>query len=128
MPNPDLAFHLAVTDIPEAAVSVVQIKDAFLNYASSDELKLNLKELCRERMAAGMRGFAIDLSRVTVMDSCGLSVLISVKKLVEGDGARISLFGLSPMIQRLFEITKLESIFDISADESAAVAAFSVAA
>ena len=124
MSSTDLAFHLAVTDLPDSRVSVVQIKDACLNYASSDELKTNLRELCRERLSAGVKGFAVDLSRVTVMDSCGLSVLISVKKLVEGEGARLSIFGLSPMIRKLFEITKLESIFDIFPDEAATVAAF----
>ena len=126
MSSTDLAFHLSVTDLPEAGVSVVQIKDAFLNYASSDELKINLKELCRARMTGGLRTFAFDLSRVTVMDSCGLSVLISVKKLVEGEGGRIGLFGLSPMIQRLFEITKLQNIFEIYPDENSALAAFAV--
>jgi anti-sigma B factor antagonist len=125
MSSTDAAFHLAVTDAPASGLTVMQIKDAFLNYASSDELKTNMKDLCRTRLATGTRAFAVDLSHITVMDSCGLSVLISVKKLVEGEGGRVALFGLSPMIQRLFEITKLESIFDIYADESAAMSALS---
>jgi anti-sigma B factor antagonist len=123
MSNTDLAFHLAVKDLNSGAISVLQIKDAFLNYSSSDDLKANIKELCRERIAQGTKGFAVDVSRVTVMDSCGLSVLISIKKLVESEGARLALCGLSPMIQRLFEITKLESVFDICSDETSAVAA-----
>ena len=128
MSSADLAFHLSVKDLPDGDACVLQIKDAFLNYASSDELKTNLKEICRERILRGVRGFALDLSRVTVMDSCGLSVLISLKKLVESEGARLSLFGLSPMIQRLFEITKLENVFAICADESTALAGFASAA
>jgi len=123
MSSTDLAFHLSVRDVPDGGVSILQIKDAFLNYASSEELKTSIKELCRARMASGVRRFAVDVSRVTVMDSCGLSVLISMKKLVEGESARMSLFGLSPMIQRLFEITKLDAVFDIRTDEQACMAA-----
>jgi len=123
MPSTDLAFHLSVRDVPEDGVAILQIKDAFLNYASSEDLKTNIKDLCRARLANGVRRFAVDVSRVTVMDSCGLSVLISMKKLVEGESARMSLYGLSPMIQRLFEITKLENVFDIRADERSCVTA-----
>lgn len=124
----DLAFHLSVRDLDGGSVSVLQIKDAFLNYASSDELKANIKTVCRERINRGVKGFAVDVSRVTVMDSCGLSVLISIKKLVESEGARMALCGLSPMIRRLFEITKLEQVFEIRQDEQAAVVALSTAA
>jgi len=123
MSSTDLAFHLSVRDVSEGGVSVLQIKDAFLNYASSEELKTSIKELCRARLANGVRRFAVDVSRVTVMDSCGLSVLISMKKLVEGENGRMSLYGLSPMIQRLFEITKLDAVFDIRADEQACMTA-----
>ena len=125
MSSTDLAFHLSVKDVPARGVAILQIKDAFLNYASAEDLKTNVKELCRARLANGVRRFAVDVTRVTVMDSCGLSVLISMKKLVEGESARMSLFGLSPMIQRLFEITKLEQVFDIRADEQACLAALS---
>lgn len=124
----DLAFHLSVRDLDGGRVSVLQIKDAFLNYASADELKTNIKAVCRERIHRGVKGFAVDVSRVTVMDSCGLSVLISIKKLVESEGARMALCGLSPMIKRLFEITKLEQVFEIRTDEQAAVVALGAAA
>jgi anti-sigma B factor antagonist len=123
MSTADLAFHLSIRDVPEEGVSVLQIKDAFLNYASSEDLKTNLKEQCRARLAHGVRRFAIDLSRVNVMDSCGLSVLISMKKLVESENAHMSLFGLSPMIRRLLEITKLDTVFDVRPDEQSCVAA-----
>ena len=119
----DAVSRISVRDHTEAGVSSIRIEDAFLNYALSDELKSGLKGLCGRRIAAGTRGFVLDLSAVTVMDSCGLSVLISVKKAIEADGGRIGLAGLSPMIRRLFEITKLDRVFEIHADVASAVAA-----
>jgi anti-sigma B factor antagonist len=123
----DSAFHLTVADHPDLGVSTVRIRDAFLNYAHADEVKANLREVCRTRIDAGVRAFVIDLAAVTVMDSCGLSILISVKKSIESEGAKIGLASLSPMIRRLFAITKLERVFDIHADESAALTALGAA-
>ena len=123
MTETDIAMHVSVAEAPLPGVCTVRIRDSFLNYAMSDALKRSLKDLCHERISGGVRGFAVDLSPVTVMDSCGLSVLISVKKLVEGEGGRMSLFALSPMIRRLFAITKLDRVFEIHDDETSAVSA-----
>jgi anti-anti-sigma factor len=127
MQTADLGFHLAVRDAAEGAVSVVRIKDAFLNYASSEGLMSGLKDVCKERVAHGVRAFVVDLSAVTVMDSCGLSMLIAMKKTAETAGAKISLFGLSPMVRRLFAATKLENVFKICDDERAAMTLLGVA-
>jgi anti-anti-sigma factor len=123
MSSTDLVFHLTVKDVPDSGVAILQLKDAFLNYASSEDLKASVKDICRQRIAGGVRRFGVDVSRVTVMDSCGLSLLISMKKLVESETGRMSLFGLSPMIQRLFEITKLDAVFDIRSDEACCLSA-----
>ncbi len=123
MLDTELSDHAVVLELAGGAVTAIRLKDAFLNYALSNELKASLKDLCRRRIEAGTRGFVVDLAAVTVMDSCGLSVLISMKKLVEAEGARVALAGLSPMILRLFAITKLERVFEIHADQAAAVAA-----
>jgi anti-sigma B factor antagonist len=121
MQTADLSVHLAVKDV--GVVAVVTIKDAFLNYASSEGLLNGLKDVCKEKCASGSKGFAVDLSCVTVMDSCGLSMIIAMKKAAEAGGAKLSLFGLTPMVRRLFSVTKLEGVFRIRDDERAACAA-----
>jgi len=113
MPESHLAHHVTVRDGPGAGVCTIVLKDAFVNYSLADLLKRGLKDLCSEKLQAGVREFVVDLSSVTVMDSCGLSVLISVKKLVDAESGRVCLASLSPMIQRLFTITKLDRAFDI---------------
>ena len=128
MPDAEPSLHVSVNDAPDSPCCTVQIKDAFLNYALSEELKRDLKELCKTRLQKGIRGFVFDLEPVTVMDSCGLSILISVKKLIECDGGRMGLASLSPMIARLFEITKLNNAFDIHSDPRTALAAMARAA
>jgi anti-sigma B factor antagonist len=118
----DLSAHIVAEDAAPG-VCTLRIKDALLNYAMGEDLKRGLVGVCRARVGAGTRGFVFDLSRVSVMDSGGLSALISVKKLVEEQGGRMSLFALSPMIRRLFELTKLDRVFEIHDSEAQALSA-----
>jgi len=115
------ASHVAVEDLVAGQGVMVRFKDAFLNYATSEHFAADLKTMCRERSAAGARWFVVDLSAVVVMDSCGLSMLVAMRRTAEAGGARMRLFGLSPMIRRLFEITKFEGVFEICDDELSAL-------
>ncbi len=123
MADADLLHHIALRDGPEPGACTILLKDAFLNYSLADQLKRGLKDVCRERLDAGVRDFVVDLAAVTVMDSCGLSVLISLKKMLEAESARIRLSSLSPMIVRLFSITKLDKAFEIAPSGRGPVAA-----
>jgi anti-sigma B factor antagonist len=69
------------------------------------------------------KGFIlIDLGGLTFMDSSGCSVLISAFKAVRGKSGRLVLSNLSPEIQSLIELTRLNEIFEVYADTDAALA------
>ncbi|GAC1659781.1 MAG: anti-sigma factor antagonist RsbV [Vulcanimicrobiaceae bacterium] len=58
---------------------------------------------------------AIDLSDVGYMDSTGLGVLVNFnKRFVEKGGPPIKLLNIQPRLLRLFSITGLARVFDIS--------------
>src|SRR3990167_7079625 len=59
----------------------------------------------------------INLTKVTYVDSSGLATLVEILKNMRGYGGRMRLTNLSPKIKSLFEITKLEKLFEIMADE-----------
>lgn len=125
MQENDLGLHLDVGDAGDGAACTIRLRDAFLNYAFSDQLKGTLREICTERLSRGTKQFVVDLSAVNVMDSCGLSVLIGMRKIVAGSGGRMVLVATSPILLRLFSITRLDGVFEIVADASAASAALS---
>lgn len=102
------------------AVAVLVPRITYLNYVSSDDVKNHMKHLCATNAASGAKTIVLDLTNVTVVDSCGLSLLISVKKTADGHGVRFALCGLSPVILRLFEITKLDRAFAIYPDAETA--------
>ena len=71
----------------------------------------------------GTKHLLINLHRVGYMDSTGLGILIGgVKRLRESGGALL-LIGPTPRIARIFEITGLNTIFNVYASEQEALAA-----
>jgi len=66
----------------------------------------------------------VNLSKVTYVDSSGLATLVEILKNMRSYGGRLRLTNLSSKIKSLFEITKLEKLFEIMADEEEAVSTF----
>lgn len=64
----------------------------------------------------------IELSRVTYVDSSGLATLVGILKNMRSYGGKMRLAAMSPKIKSLFEITKLDKLFEIMASEEEAVA------
>lgn len=123
MTEQELSARVSIHDADDGSSATVRLKDQFLNYTFADQLKSALKDLCRQRMDRGVRRFVVDLSAVNVMDSCGLSVLIGLRKLVDEKRGRLVLCHVSPIIQRLLGITRLDRVFETFDDEPSALAA-----
>lgn len=66
----------------------------------------------------------INLSDVGYVDSSGLATLVEVLKNLRSYGGKLKLSNLSEKVKGLFEITKLDKLFDIEADEDAAIDSF----
>ena len=66
----------------------------------------------------------VNLSKVTYVDSSGLATLVEILKNMRSYGGRLRLTNLSSKIKSLFEITKLEKLFEIMADEEEAISTF----
>ena len=107
----ELAFRLDTEESREGNLFVLTIKDSCLNYSSTDTLKPAMKEIIQGALDRGRRNFVINMRSVGVVDSCGLSVLISLKKQIEQGQGRLALVGLNGMIQRLFGVTRLDKAF-----------------
>ena len=66
----------------------------------------------------------INLQKVAYIDSSGLATLVEVLKNLKNFGGRLKLCNLSNKVRSLFEITKLEKLFDIADTEEEALQAF----
>ena len=65
----------------------------------------------------------IDLSDVTYIDSAGLAALIQAMQKVEGYGGRFLLAGLQETVRSIFEISRLDQVFQIFPDTDTALSA-----
>jgi anti-sigma B factor antagonist len=64
-----------------------------------------------EEITTGLRGdLIVDISQVTFLDSTGLSCLVTAHHGVTEQGGRFLVYGSTPQIRRLFEITGLTSL------------------
>ncbi|RFP90733.1 anti-sigma factor antagonist [Rhodobacteraceae bacterium 63075] len=83
---------------------------------------LQFKEAMREIAgASGAAHVVLDLSRVEFVDSSGLGAIVAVMKLM-GNTKRLDLAGLTPTVDKVFRLTRMDSIFTIHADVADALA------
>lgn len=92
--------------------------DGEIDIASAPELKKIFDKLISQKTPK----ILIELSKVTYVDSSGLATLVGILKNMRSYGGKMRLAGLSPKIKSLFEITKLDKLFEIMASEEEAIA------
>ncbi len=64
----------------------------------------------------------LDLAGVGYMDSSGMASLVKLLARVRRDGIALKLAGLSPRVRSVFEITRLDTVFDIYGSTEEALA------
>lgn len=65
----------------------------------------------------------VDLTKVSYIDSSGLAVLIEGMQNVAAYGGKFALAGLQESVRPIFEIARLDQVFQIYSDVDAALAA-----
>ncbi len=73
-----------------------------------------IKESIKERISEDIEKIIIDMSKVTLIDSSGLGILISLLRIMTEKNGSIELTNLPNLVKRLLVITKLNTLFEIS--------------
>ena len=81
----------------------------------------DLKERVLGRLNEGDRRFVIDFAKTGYIDSSGLGVLVSLSKRIREHSGRLRLAGLNEDLRTLFELTKLDTLFQITDTRAAAL-------
>jgi anti-sigma B factor antagonist len=84
-------------------------------------LDLPLRDLMNGLLAEDRRYFVLNLAEVDYIDSSGLGQLISIWTSIRNRNGYMTVLKPNKRIQRLFDITRLNTIFDILEDEPAAI-------
>ena len=84
-----------------------------INASSSEELQIELQQKLAKSPCSLL---VADMSDVESLDSSGLMALVSALYVAQKHGKSFALAGISPSLQIIFELTKLDQAFEIRDD------------
>ena len=73
---------------------------------------IRFKDAMREATGNGAPHVVLDLSAVDFVDSSGLGAIVAAMKQL-GSTRRLDLAGLTPTVERVFRLTRMDSVFTI---------------
>jgi anti-sigma B factor antagonist len=116
-----------MTEFPQPTFDLSEetVDDRTIVLAAAGEIHVStapeLSERLNAAIASGRTRLVLDLTGVEFIDSTGLSVLLNaLRRLTRRQGA-LALVCTNPTVLRLFEITRLDSTFDIVATRDEAL-------
>lgn len=83
-----------------------------------------IRELMAELIAQGHTRVVLNLIEVDHIDSAGIGELVRTHSSLRRSGGQLKLASLNPKVASVLRMTSLNSVFDIHADEGAAVRSF----
>ena len=93
----------------------------------SGALEVSLQQTLKDRLmqiAREQNDLVLDFSKVTFIDSSCLGALVALTKTLRSERGDVKLANLSDDVQSIFQITRLNKIFEIFADTDQAVESF----
>jgi len=83
-----------------------------------------VKKTFDKAITSASKQVVINLQEVSYVDSSGLATLVEILKNMRSHGGKLKLANLSAKVKGLFEITKLDKLFDITQSEEEAINSF----
>jgi anti-sigma B factor antagonist len=87
---------------------------------SSPEFNKSVEKIAKDKS----QKVVMEFSGVSYVDSSGLATLVAALKKLKSYGGKLKLANLSDKVKGLFEITRLDKLFDISDTEEEATRSF----
>lgn len=97
----------------------IQLKDeeGIMVFYVKGEIDLHnsptLRQHLMEQIDKGTKKILIDFSEARYIDSSGLATLIEGLQKINADNGQLKLFGLTKNILDVFEVARLQDVFDI---------------
>jgi anti-sigma B factor antagonist len=102
----------------EGDLLIVAVNDERIDSASAVRFKDDIFSATR----TGRGRVILDLGRVVFVDSSGLGAIVAAMKSLD-DSRRMDIVGLTPLVEKVFRLTRMDSVFRIFPDLLSARAA-----
>lgn len=110
---------MQINFVEQNGVSIYRV-EGDIDINTSPDLKKSFDKVTGEKRDK----VVINLKGVGYVDSSGLATLVEILKNLRAYGGKLKLTNMSSKVLGLFEITKLDKLFDISAEEEDATSTF----
>lgn len=91
-----------------------------IDFYSSRDLREKFQQVFDEKCSK----LLVNLRKVSYIDSSGLATFVEALQRMKRAGGKLVLAGLAPAVRGVFEIAKLDSIFDLTDSEERALLSF----
>jgi anti-sigma B factor antagonist len=81
---------------------------------------IQFKDAMRKLTDSGPERIIVDMSQVEFLDSSGLGAVVATLK-AKSAAQSLELSALQPTVQRVFHLTRMDTVFSIHADTNAAL-------
>ena len=95
---------------------VVSVGESRIDAAGAIQFKDSMKDMTEE----GPARVVLDLSAVDFLDSSGLGAVVAAMKQA-GPSKKLELAGLTPTVQKVFKLTRMDGVFVIHSSVEAAL-------
>ncbi|MGA9434098.1 MAG: STAS domain-containing protein [Roseobacter sp.] len=92
----------------EERLRIVSVQDPRIDAA----VAIEFKDAMRVETDSGPDLVVLDLSKVEFIDSSGLGAIVATMKSM-GQSRKLALAGLSPNVERVFKLTRMDSVFSV---------------
>ncbi len=109
---------MKLTNVDRNGVRIVTVHDDRIDAAAV----VQFKESMRRAIQNAPGRVILDLSRVAFIDSSGLGAIVATMKQMP-DGQRLDLSGLTPVVEKVFRLTRMDTVFRLFPTTDAALSA-----
>lgn len=92
----------------EGQLQIVTVNEPRIDAA----VAIQFKDAMRAHTADGPARVILDVSQVDFIDSSGLGAIVAAMKQLEA-GRRLDLAGLTPAVDKVFRLTRMDSVFSL---------------
>jgi anti-sigma B factor antagonist len=117
MRDEDSSAHEIIKQVRREGQAIVLVLAGEIDMKCSVKLRGKFMELIGDKPPL----LVVNMTQVGFMDSSGLGTLVEVLKWMRRNGGQLRLAGLTQSIRNIFEIARLESVFQIYDTEEEAL-------
>ncbi|MDX2017895.1 MAG: STAS domain-containing protein [Planctomycetota bacterium] len=115
----DDVFKFTLEEIPSAGPGAWLLRPrGEIAYSEAPIFRSTIKSVFDK----GPRKFVVDMSGIDYMNTPGLAALVEALQTARRNQIKFILFGLNERVMAIFEIARLNRVFDIKPDEASAIA------